>query len=475
MQWQPGITLKNTLVTAVLSLVLLAFIRFLFPLVLPEAISPLVREGILVLTASVALAAAQTLWFRIAFVAPLRRAIGVIEKISLGDTSERLPMGKAVNCSEAKRCGIKDCPSYARVDHCWVTSGSFSVIKHCPKARAGQDCRLCDLYDAGDQFGELGSIVNALAININERQQLADAIAHGNLTCKVDLASQQDGLGKAMLFMRDSLQGIMQGVRIAADQVSSGAEQVAASSQQLSTGASNQAAAAEEASSSTEQMTAHIRQNVENALLTEKIAVKVASEANLGGEAVGQTLAAMKEIASKVTVIEEIARQTNLLALNAAIEAARAGEQGKGFAVVAGEVRKLAENSQKAAAEINRLSTRSVAVAEAAGERLGSMVPEIRRTADLVQEIAAAGREQEAGAGQINASIRTLDGVIQQNAAASEEMAATAEELSAQAAQLLEVMRFFTLGEELEPTRAATPAQGRAIPLRRVQPALALT
>jgi methyl-accepting chemotaxis protein len=190
-------------------------------------------------------------------------------------------------------------------------------------------------------------------------------------------------------------------------------------------------------------MVSNIRQNADNAQQTEKIAVKAAQDAQGGGEAVAKTVTAMKEIAGKISIIEEIARQTNLLALNAAIEAARAGEHGKGFAVVASEVRKLAERSQEAAGEIGKLSSSSVEVAEGAGKMLEQIIPDIRRTAELVQEISAASSEQNAGADQINRAIQQLDQVIQQNASAAEEMSSTAEELSSQAQALLDNVQFF--------------------------------
>jgi methyl-accepting chemotaxis protein len=192
-----------------------------------------------------------------------------------------------------------------------------------------------------------------------------------------------------------------------------------------------------------EQMTSNIMQNADNAQQTEKIAVKSADDAKEGGEAVAETVAAMKEIASKISIIEEIARQTNMLALNAAIEAARAGEHGKGFAVVAAEVRKLAERSQQAAGEINRLSASSVHISEKAGEMLGMIVPAIQKTAGLVQEINASSSEQKNGADQINKAIQELDQVIQQNASASEEMATTAQQLTSQADQLQTAVAFF--------------------------------
>jgi methyl-accepting chemotaxis protein len=192
-------------------------------------------------------------------------------------------------------------------------------------------------------------------------------------------------------------------------------------------------------------MSSSIKQNADNSGQTEKIAVMSASDAKDGGKSVNETVAAMKEIATKISIIEEIARQTNLLALNAAIEAARAGEHGKGFAVVASEVRKLAERSQAAAGEISTLSSRSVQVAETAGEMLNKMVPDIQKTAELVQEISAASREQDTGADQINKAIQQLDQVIQQNASASEEMASTSEELASQADLLKDTISFFRI------------------------------
>jgi methyl-accepting chemotaxis protein len=270
-------------------------------------------------------------------------------------------------------------------------------------------------------------------------------MADGDLNFYFRIKSR-DETGQLLESMRDmahKLKEIVTDVKSASDDVASGSQQISSTSGQMSQGATEQAASAEEASSSMEQMAANIRQNSDNAHQTEQIAVKAAKEAREGGEAVSQAVGAMKEIAGKISIIEEIARQTNLLALNAAIEAARAGEHGKGFAVVAAEVRKLAERSQTAAAEISNLSSSSVEVAEKAGEMLGRIVPDIQKTADLVQEINASSNEQNSGAEQINRAIQQLDSVIQQNAGASEEMSSTAEELSYQAEQLQRIIAFF--------------------------------
>ena len=289
--------------------------------------------------------------------------------------------------------------------------------------------------------------------------KFAETVAAGDLSQELDIR-QKDEIGQlaaALNSMVGKLREIVGGVKTAADNVAAGSQQLSASSEEMSQGATEQAAAAEEASSSMEQMAANIRQNADNALQTEKIAIKSATDAKAGGQAVAQTVEAMKQIAGKISIIEEIARQTNLLALNAAIEAARAGEHGKGFAVVAAEVRKLAERSQHAAAEISDLSGSSVEVAERAGEMLTQMVPDIQRTAELVQEIAAASKEQDTGAEQVNKAIQQLDQVIQQNASASEEMASTSEELSSQAEQLQHTIAFFKVDGSAAMAQRALP------------------
>ena len=303
--------------------------------------------------------------------------------------------------------------------------------------------KITDEYK-GD-FNEIKNNLNVLIDAMNEVTAVASEIAGGNLTVKVKERSAQDKLMQAMATMVDGLTDVASNIQTVANQVMAGSQEMSASSEQLSQGATEQSASVEEVSSSMEQMAANIKQNSDNAQQTEKIALKASEDGKEGGKSVSETVAAMKEIASKISIIEEIARQTNLLALNAAIEAARAGEHGKGFAVVAAEVRKLAERSQTAAGEINKLSASSVQIAEKAGEMLARIVPDIQKTADLVQEITAASNEQSSGAAQINKAIQQLDEVVQQNASASEEMASTSAELLSQAEQLQNTIAFFKL------------------------------
>ncbi len=294
----------------------------------------------------------------------------------------------------------------------------------------------------------------------------AQNMAEGDFTRTLDI-DQKDEVGNlaaALNEMVRRLSGVVADVGSATENVASGSEELSSSAQSLSQSATEQAANVEEVSSSMEEMTSNIRQNAENAHETEKIAIKAAKDAEEGGEAVTQAVEAMKNIAEKISIIEEIARQTNLLALNAAIEAARAGEHGKGFAVVAAEVRKLAERSGAAAGEIGELSSSTVNVAERAGSMLEQLVPDIRRTAELVQEIAAGSNEQHSGAEQINKAVQQLDQVTQQNASASEEMASTSEELSSQSEQLQQTMSFFRVDSSV--SYKNTPRRPRQQPMQ---------
>jgi methyl-accepting chemotaxis protein len=278
-----------------------------------------------------------------------------------------------------------------------------------------------------------------------------DGATQGDFTRRIALDGKEafhaDLCGKFNQLI-DTVSGTIREVRSAANQLSAASGQVSQTSQSLSHSASQQAASVEETTASLQEMSASVKGNAESATVTDGIATKAAKEAAEGGAAVGQTVEAMKAIATKIGIIDDIAYQTNLLALNAAIEAARAGEHGKGFAVVAAEVRKLAERSQVAAQEIGALAGNSVGLAEKAGTLLSGMVPSIQKTSELVQEIAAASGEQSDGVAQITGAMNHLSGATQQTASASEELSATAEELSAQAEQLQELMGFFRLAED---------------------------
>jgi methyl-accepting chemotaxis protein len=295
---------------------------------------------------------------------------------------------------------------------------------------------------------------------ITQALNASNRLAEGDLTGRIISPSRDEPglLLSAMGNMLEKLKETVGSVLAASSNVTAGSQQMSSSAQELSQGATEQATSAEEVSSSIEEMSANIKQNSDNAHTTEKIALKSAEDAREGGKAVEETVAAMKEIAGKISIIEEIARQTNLLALNAAIEAARAGEYGRGFAVVASEVRKLAERSQTAAADIGTLSLTSVKVAERAGEMLAKIVPDIAKTAELVQEIRAASGEQQTGTEQINRAIMQLDQVIQQNASAAEQMASTAEELASQAENLQTLMEYFKVEDVKNEVVRRTPA-----------------
>ena len=333
-------------------------------------------------------------------------------------------------------------------------------------SEATVDGRLEARLDASKHQGDyrkvadgLNAVMVAMSTPVQELQGVLSAMENGDLTLsmKKSYEGNWDELKSAVNNMMKKLTQVVTDVNSGAQALASASEEVSATAQSLSQAASEQAAGVEETSASIEQMTSSIAQNTENAKVTEGMASKAANDAASGGESVNATVSAMKEIAKKIGIIDDIAAQTNLLALNAAIEAARAGEHGKGFAVVAAEVRKLAERSQVAAQEIGEVASNSVELAEKAGKLLEQIVPAIRKTSDLVQEISAASTEQSSGAGQINSAVSQLSQTTQQNASASEELAATSEEMSSQAEQLQQTMSFFKL-ESAGQARAAAPA-----------------
>jgi methyl-accepting chemotaxis protein len=320
---------------------------------------------------------------------------------------------------------------------------------------------------------------SAAAAQVTEEIGAAvDAATQGDFTQRLSLDGKESFHAELCGKFNELIDTVSQSltdVRSAAEQLLAASSQVSQTSQSLSMGASQQAASVEETTASLQEMAASVKTNAEAASVTDGIATKAASEAMEGGQAVSQTVDAMKSIATKISIIDDIAYQTNLLALNAAIEAARAGEHGKGFAVVAAEVRKLAERSQVAAQEIGTLASNSVNLAERAGNLLSAMVPGINRTSELVQEISAASGEQSESVAQITSAMNHLSGTTQQTASASEELSATAEELNAQAAQLQDTVSFFKLaGDSNNRSSAARPvAQPSAGKARKAAPSAA--
>ena len=378
--------------------------------------------------AALAMAVAFALWIALGVSAGLSRLMTVADAVAIGDLDQRIEIKSndeikdLVEVFNTMTDNLR--ATAAMADQ--IAMGDLSVE---PKPLSDKDI--------------LGQALQRMTLNLRTTAAIADEIAQGDLTVQPKPLSDKDTLGLSLQSMVERLRGVVADALSAADNVSSGSQELSATSEQMSQGATEQAAAAEQASASMEEMAANIKQNADNAAQTEKISRQSAKDAELSGEAVTRAVDAMRTIADKIGIVQEIARQTDLLALNAAVEAARAGEHGKGFAVVASEVRKLAERSQTAAAEISAVSGDTVKAAQEAGEMLQRLVPDIRKTAELVSEISAACREQDVGASQINEAIQQLDKVTQQNAGASEEMSATSEELAAQAEELQTSIAFF--------------------------------
>ena len=443
------------------------------------------RAGVLIGIGSALLVAACIAWFIVLSITrPLAKAVDLVGRVALGDLTHQV---EVTSTDELGRMlvsmnGMVDNLKGAAQVAVTISEGDLSVepkalsqgdaLGHALigmvanlKAAAGIAANISqgDLSVEPQAHSErdlLGQALIGMVRNLKGAARIAAAISEGDLTVQAKALSEKDVLGRALASMLDNLRNTVSEVSAAAANVATGSEEMASGAQSLSQGATEQAAAAEETTSSMEQMSASIQQNADNARATDKLALKAAQDARSSGDAVVRTVSAMKQVAEKIGIIEEIARKTDLLALNAAVEAARAGEHGKGFAVVASEVRKLAERSQTAAAEISRLTVDGVRTAEDAGQLLAKLVPDIQKTAELVREIAAASAEQSTGAAQINKAIQQLDQVIQQNSAAAEEMASTTEELSSQAEVLQSSIAFFRTGD----TQRASAPQSRRPP-----------
>jgi methyl-accepting chemotaxis protein len=393
---------------------------------------------------------------------PIQKAINIIGHLGFSDFDDSMPKGKPVNCSSIKKCGESDCPSFGKTDHCWITSGSFAVVKHCPRAKRGEDCRRCELFGARTESEELGSIIAGLANYFQEREEFALQVANGNLDVEVELASDKDSLGRALHLMQSNLRRIVEQLQKAAEQIAYGSHQISDSSQSLSQGATEQASSLEQITASTTQMAAQTTVNAENANRVSQIAGSAKDAAQKGNKQMHGLLVAMEginessqNISKIIKVIDEIAFQTNLLALNAAVEAARAGKHGKGFAVVAEEVRNLAARSAKAAHETTSLIEGSVEkmttgreIATQTASSFKEIMKNVAEVTDLVDEIAIASNEQAQGVAQISNGLGHIDIVTQQNTSSAEESAAASEELFSQVSSLNDMLANFSLGNK---------------------------
>jgi len=391
---------------------------------------------------------------------PIREAVAVAETLARGELDIEIREPSKDETGQLLAAMKHMISSFRQ-----VIDGQRTVVAAANRGEFDARIEMGGLQGFQKEMGQgLNNLVITTGASISDVMRVMGAMSDGDLSQHID-KPYQGAFGELKEYCNNTVERLAQvvsEVNSSAEALANASEEISATAQTLSQAASEQAAGAEETSAAIEQMTASISANTENSKVTDGIAGQAAKEAVEGGDAVRSTVAAMQQIAKKILIIDDIAYQTNLLALNAAIEAARAGDHGKGFAVVAAEVRKLAERSQLAAQEIQQVATSSVDLAEKAGRLLDQMVPNIRKTSDLVQEITAASEEQSAGVGQINSAVGQLSQTTQQNASSSEQLAATAEEMSSQAEQLQNTMSFFQLSGSPAPQGAARRASGGA-------------